>query len=303
MLRPNVPLGTQKGFHMAGKGITYAGSLVADTSFKIDAYPREGMQCHITEVKYFAGGIGNNICQMASIDPTIPVHVCGIAGEDDGGENFIRIVSAYPNVDLGPLVREGATSNTLVMNSLESKQRTFFSRPGGSRIFCEDHIDWDKVDCDIFHLCKSVRIRTAIGFRHKKGIFMIMHSLPVIISRNGRSFLHLRIPLRPLCAVKCSFHKLAGTLRCFQWHILNQFISQIRQLPVQHHHRRLIISRIMKPRRRCLIRQIPAVRMMSKVIVHCGSDNEHISHHAVPGSGAGAARGNDTGLREIKSFI
>lgn len=137
---------------MAGKGITYAGSLVADTSFKIDAYPREGMQCHITEVKYFAGGIGNNICQMASIDPTIPVHVCGIAGEDDGGENFIRIVSAYPNVDLGPLVREGATSNTLVMNSLESKQRTFFSRPGGSRIFCEDHIDWDKVDCDIFHL-------------------------------------------------------------------------------------------------------------------------------------------------------
>lgn len=137
---------------MAGKGITYAGSLVADTSFQIDGYPQEGMQCHILETKYFAGGIGNNICQMASIDPTIPVHVCGIAGKDDGGENFLRIVSEYPNVDLGPVVREGATSNTLVMNSLESKQRTFFSRPGGSRIFCEDHIDWEKVDCDIFHL-------------------------------------------------------------------------------------------------------------------------------------------------------
>lgn len=137
---------------MAGKGITYAGSLVADTFHQIEYFPVEGMQTHILETKHFVGGIGNNISQLAHIDHEIPIHVSAIAGLDEGGDRSVSMLSAYPNVDLSGLTREGASSATLVMNSLASKQRTFFSHPASSRVFDESYVHWDKVDCDIFHL-------------------------------------------------------------------------------------------------------------------------------------------------------
>ena len=147
-----VPCAMRMGGSMAGKGITYAGSLVADTFHFIEYYPQEGMQTHIVDTKHFVGGIGNNISQLAHIDPTIPIHVSAIAGLDEGGDRSIDMLSAYPNVDLSNVTREGESSMTLVMNSLESKQRTFFSRPSSSVKFNESYIDWDKLDCDIFHL-------------------------------------------------------------------------------------------------------------------------------------------------------
>ncbi len=136
---------------MPGKGITYAGSLVADTFYFIEYYPVEGMLTHILDTKYFVGGIGNNISQLAHIDPTIPIQVCAIAGLDEAGERSIAMLD-YPNVDLSQVAREGKSSSTLVMNSLDSKQRTFFSFSSSSKVFDESYIDLDRLDCDIFHL-------------------------------------------------------------------------------------------------------------------------------------------------------
>ncbi len=137
---------------MSGKGIAVAGSLVADTFHYIETYPDEGMQTHIVRTDYYVGGIGNNTIQLAHIDPTLPIKVSAIAGLDEGGDRSARMLGEYPNIDLTNLTREGESSHTLVMNALDTKQRTFFSYPSSSNVYCEDYVDWDAIDADILQL-------------------------------------------------------------------------------------------------------------------------------------------------------
>lgn len=58
----------------------------------------------------------------------------------------------YPNIDLSMVQRDGRTSFTAVMSNNRTKERTFFQHAGANAYYGEEHIDWDKLDVNIFHI-------------------------------------------------------------------------------------------------------------------------------------------------------
>lgn len=134
------------------KGIAVAGSLMADTFYKIDTYPREGRLAHIWETENHIGGSGNLILDLAKLDPNLRVEVSALIGKDDRGEYLVKKLKQYPNIQTDNLKRDGVTSLTLVMNAQDTKQRTFFFMPVSSDQFDLSCIDWDKLNASIFHL-------------------------------------------------------------------------------------------------------------------------------------------------------
>jgi len=134
------------------KGIAVAGSLIADTFYEIDTYPKQGMLTNIRDTVKNIGGTGNMILDLAKLDAGLPVKVSAVIGSDENGKMLRERLSVYPNIDQSNLTEEGSSSETLVMNARDTKQRTFFYHPAASDIFDESYIDWDKTDADIFHL-------------------------------------------------------------------------------------------------------------------------------------------------------
>ena len=137
---------------MARRGICVAGSLVADRFYDMDSYPKEGFLATVRSGATAIGGSGNLILDLAKVDGRLPVKVCAIAGEDESGKALMEALGRYENIDTADVVREGETSTTLVMNAMDTKQRTFFFSPGANNVFDESYIHWDNIDSKIFHL-------------------------------------------------------------------------------------------------------------------------------------------------------
>lgn len=134
------------------KGITVAGTLIADVFYKVDTFPKEGLLTNIRETKRHVGGSGNLIIDLAKIDPSMQIKVSAIVGQDENGDMLVGRLSKYENIDLENVTREGETSQTLVMNAQDTKQRTFFFLPAASDQFEEAYIDWDSIHSKFFHL-------------------------------------------------------------------------------------------------------------------------------------------------------
>lgn len=134
------------------KGITVAGSLIADQFYKIDTYPKEGRLTIVRETEGHVGGSGNIILDLAKIDPDLPVNVSAIVGLDDGGEMVMNTLAKHKNIDTSQIVRTGRSAVTMVYNAQDTKQRTFFFLPEASDRYDISYIDWEKTDSRIFHL-------------------------------------------------------------------------------------------------------------------------------------------------------
>ena len=134
------------------QGITVAGSLIADTFYKIDTYPEAGMLTKARDPVSYVGGTGNLIQDLAKMDPELPIRVSALVGADENGDMLCERLSQYPAVDVSGVVREGISAQTLVMNAQDTKQRTFFFVPASSDLYEEKYIDWEKADARIFHL-------------------------------------------------------------------------------------------------------------------------------------------------------
>lgn len=137
---------------MMGKGITVAGSLIADNYYLIDSYPEQGKLTNIRATDRAVGGTGNLIMDLAKLDADLPVKVSAMIGEDGNGSFIKKTLSKYPNIQLENVVENGETSMTMVMDAQDNHQRTFFYLPAASDAYDESVIDWEQVDADIFHL-------------------------------------------------------------------------------------------------------------------------------------------------------
>ncbi len=137
---------------MERKGICVAGTLIVDRHYALDYYPSEGFLTHIAPAGMDLGGTGNMILDLAKLDATLPVKVCGMVGEDDCGREALAALAKYPSIDTADVVCEGQTSQTLVMNAANTRQRTFFHMPAANDIFDETKIHWDSIHSRIFHL-------------------------------------------------------------------------------------------------------------------------------------------------------
>lgn len=134
------------------QGITIAGTLIVDVFHELDSYPKQGYLTTVRNISRNIGGTGNIILDLAKLDKKLTINVCALVGDDDGGKVLREILAQYSNVNTKPITVQGKTSTTLVMNAVDTKQRTFFFIPAASDEFCEKYIDWNKVDAKIFHL-------------------------------------------------------------------------------------------------------------------------------------------------------
>lgn len=134
------------------KGITVAGSLIADCVYTTDTYPAPGFLANIQRINWNVGGSGNMILDLARMDPELPVRVSAIVGEDEGGRMLTEQLGSYPNIHLDNVTRMGKSSVTHVILPLDTRQRTFLFQGEASDRYDGEYIAWDKIPCEIFVL-------------------------------------------------------------------------------------------------------------------------------------------------------
>ncbi len=137
---------------MSKKGITVAGSLIADVFYEVDTYPKEGFLTNVRGTSMSVGGTGNIILDLAKLDKNLTVKVCAAMGNDEQGIGIKEIFSKYPNIDTQNIALGGVSPTTMVMNAQDTKQRTFFFIPGATDDFDISYINWDTIDTKIFQL-------------------------------------------------------------------------------------------------------------------------------------------------------
>lgn len=134
------------------RGITIAGSLIADVFYDIQSYPEEGKLSKIETVTRHVGGSGNIILDLAKMDPSLNVVVSAIIGNDEDGASILNELQQYPNISDRGIVRKGRSSVTHVMNAKDTLQRTFFFDGAASDHYDENAIDWNQITTNIFQL-------------------------------------------------------------------------------------------------------------------------------------------------------
>ena len=135
------------------KGIAVAGDMVMDIIKLIDQFPRRHGLIHIEEKSYSPGGaVCNTGRDLAALDPQMPVRLVGMVGEDAEGEEMLRQLRAYPNIDVSRILRQGQTSFTDVLTEKDSRARTFLFFGGANDVFDRQHVDVENLNCDLFHV-------------------------------------------------------------------------------------------------------------------------------------------------------
>ncbi len=142
------------GWNRMKKGICCAGNMIVDITYPIETWPRQNELTHITEgiTRSSGGSVCNTIMDLAKLDPRLRLVASGCAGHDAEGDFILAELGKYPNIDLSMVKRDGRTSFTAVMSNNQTKERTFFQYAGASACYGEEHIDWDRLDVDIFHI-------------------------------------------------------------------------------------------------------------------------------------------------------
>ena len=136
-----------------GKGIAVAGNIILDIIKEIDQYPVRHQLSKVLRKMYSLGGcVDNTGRDLARLDPQMPVRFIGLVGEDGEGDEILRQLKEYPNIDTSMVRRRGQTSFTDVLSETDTGARTFLFFGGGSDKFDVDDVPVDQLDCDLFHI-------------------------------------------------------------------------------------------------------------------------------------------------------
>jgi len=137
-----------------GKGICVAGNMIVDILYPVNGWPKRGELVHIQDgiTRTTGGAVCNVIIDLAKLDPEMKLTAVGRIGADAEGDLILEKLGECKNIDAGPVLREGISAFTAVMNDQISGERTFFTYLGANGRFVEEDIDWDSIDADIFHI-------------------------------------------------------------------------------------------------------------------------------------------------------
>ena len=136
------------------KGIAVAGSMYTDYYKFIEFLPEKGMLSPILEVtKTFGGCVMNTIINLRKMDPNISLYAYGGVGKDDNGDYLIKVLKEN-NINYYGIKQydNESTSFTDAFVLKSTKERTFFSLNGATRVYSYEDIDFDSLDTDIFHI-------------------------------------------------------------------------------------------------------------------------------------------------------
>ena len=137
-----------------GKGICVAGNMIVDILYPTNGWPKQGELVHILDgiSRATGGAVCNTIIDLAKLDPSMPLYAMGRIGADAEGDLILQKLGEHENIDTQNVLQDGISAFTLVLSDQQSKERTFFTYLGANGRFCEEDIDWEKLDCDILHI-------------------------------------------------------------------------------------------------------------------------------------------------------
>lgn len=134
------------------KGITVAGSILADKINVIDGFPKAGELTKIRATELSVGGCVPNVAtDLKKLDKSLPVYASGKIGADDEGK-FVKETLSRAGVDVSAIKTTDAdkTSFTDVM-SVSGGERTFFTYAGASADYGFSDIDFGDLG-EMLHL-------------------------------------------------------------------------------------------------------------------------------------------------------
>ena len=136
------------------RGICVAGNMIVDNLYPTNGWPNRGELVHILDgMSQSTGGVACNTTKtLARLDPQMPIYAMGRIGTDAHGDYNLRDLTEHANVDVSNILRDGTSAFTLALSDVKSKERTFFTYLGANGRFCEEDIDWNRLDCDILHI-------------------------------------------------------------------------------------------------------------------------------------------------------
>lgn len=136
------------------KGIAIAGNILADNVKMVAEYPKKGMLATITEEEKAVGGcVCNTGIDLKRLNPDLEVKAYGRIGDDDNGKYVLSVMQREGmNCENVKVSSNLLTSYSDVITVMGTGERTFFHNRGANKAFCEDDVDVESLDCDLFHI-------------------------------------------------------------------------------------------------------------------------------------------------------
>ncbi|MGM0902964.1 MAG: carbohydrate kinase family protein [Bacillota bacterium] len=135
------------------EGIAFAGTIAVDEIKKIEKYPSKSELTTIKSVSRSNGGAVSNCgISLAKIDPTLPIEVIALIGNDDKGDFLKEKLGQYKNINMGQVKVVGDTPFTDVIQDETDHARTFFTYRGNSVLFDESTIELQQINSKILHI-------------------------------------------------------------------------------------------------------------------------------------------------------
>ena len=133
-------------------GIAVAGTILVDKINVISAYPQAGELTKIIGLHKAVGGCVPNVAidlkRMAS-DLTVKAVAC-VGNDADGA--FVRATLEENGVNCDGLRAINETTSFTEVMSVAGGQRTFFTYPGASAAFGDEHVDLNALNVKMLHL-------------------------------------------------------------------------------------------------------------------------------------------------------
>ncbi|NLD51375.1 MAG: carbohydrate kinase family protein [Clostridiales bacterium] len=138
---------------MSRKGICVAGNLIVDVLYPLSNWPRRGELVTILSDKEMAGGglAFNTPMSLSMLDEKLPITILGNIGPDAEGDQILKYFATRPNINTDGIARQGSTSYTLVLNDMQTMERTFFQYRGANADFDGTTIPWESLNARMFH--------------------------------------------------------------------------------------------------------------------------------------------------------
>ena len=139
---------------MERRGFLTAGTWCVDRNLTVDRWPEEDTVARVTGITLSGGGSGCNFaCDIALLDPEVPVPTQCIIGDDQNGD-FLTDVARTHGIEASGMIRvpEAQTMVTDAYQSAQSRRRTHIFTPGTADHLCPDHFNPAKGDARFFHL-------------------------------------------------------------------------------------------------------------------------------------------------------
>lgn len=133
-------------------GIAVAGTLLVDKINVIAAYPNAGELTKIIGLEKAVGGCVPNVAiDLKRMASDLMVKAVACVGNDADGA-FVRKTLQDNGVNCDGLLSINETTSFTEVMSVAGGQRTFFTYPGASAAFGDEHVDLDVLNVEMLHL-------------------------------------------------------------------------------------------------------------------------------------------------------